>query len=129
MVVLELEVDDELAAALADEAEQFEFESTTAYLHWLVRNRSVVFDQPDDALEERLAAIERRLDELEGSEQAPGPDPETESNLDAERDHDLEGSDEVMDAVDEVFEETAGADDEEISEAIASIEIEEEPTD
>lgn len=120
MVVLELELDEEVAAALEAEAEQFEFGTTTAYLHWLVQNRSVVFDQPDDALEERLAAIERRLAELEAGEQEPEPEP------DGEADHDLEATEEVMEAVDEVFEETNGADDEEISEAIASIEIEDE---
>jgi hypothetical protein len=122
MVVLELELDEELATALEAEAEQFEFETTTAYLHWVVKNRSVVFNQPEDALGERLAAIEQRLDELE-------TDPDAEPDPEPGPDHELEATEEVMDAVDEVFDETAGADDEEISEAIASIEIEDEPDD
>lgn len=126
MVVLELELDDEVAAVLADEAEQFEFETTTAYLHWLVQNRSVVFNQPDDALEERLTAIEQRLEELEATESES--DPVADSVTDDE-DHELDATGEMMDAVDEVFDETAGADDEEISEAIASIEIEDDTDD
>jgi len=119
MVVLELELDEAEAATLEREADQFEFESTTAYLHWLVRNRSVVFTQPDDALRERLTAIERRLDELEAAEQSE-PEPEPEPEPDAERDS------EVMEAVDELFDETTGADDEEISEAIESIDLDDQ---
>jgi len=125
MVVLELELDEAEAATLEREADQFEFESTTAYLHWLVRNRSVVFTQPDDALRERLTAIERRLDELEAAEQSepePEPEPESESESESEAERDSE----VMEAVDELFDETTGADDEEISEAIESIDLDDQ---
>lgn len=111
MVVFELEFDDDLADELAREAEQFEFADSTAYLHWLVEHRSVVFENSDSSLEQRLAEVERRLDALEPD----SPDPQkTDSGADNP----------VIERVDEFFGETIGAEDEDVSEAIADIEIE-----
>lgn len=111
MVVFELELDDDLADELAREADRFEFADSTAYLHWLVDHRSVVFDGSNSGLEQRLTSIERRLDELETDRS----EPET---------NETEDLNTVVERVDEFFGDTVGAEDEDVSAAIADIEIE-----
>lgn len=123
MVVVELELDEETAADLAAEAETFEFESETAYLRWLVDHRSAVFDTGDE-LRERLSAIEERLDALEEAQGATGEDAGDPGGGSAGGDggENAGTGNGIRDALDTAFEEAVGADDEEVSAAIAGVE-------
>lgn len=59
---IQVRVDDEIAEQLEREAEEMGFDSLSPYLRWIIRNRDgSLLDRVDD-LEERLIAVEQRLE-------------------------------------------------------------------
>ena len=112
MVTVEVELDEETVRELSREAAQFEFRGSESYVRWLLDHRALVLSK-SDAMADRLSTLEARLTELEGAgdEVTPAPDPAEESDGEA-----------VREVIDEWLVVAGEADDDEIEQAVATVE-------
>jgi hypothetical protein len=107
MVTVEIDLDEETVQELSAEAAEFEFQGSEPYVRWLIEHRGVLVTEAAE-LGRRLERVESRLAELE-------------ENVDGERKERANG-DSVRAQIDELLAVTDAADDEEIEEAVATVE-------
>jgi hypothetical protein len=115
MVTVEVELDEQTVRELSREAAQFEFRGSESYVRWLLDHRALVLSK-SDAMADRLSTLEERLTELEGAgdEMTPAPDPAEES--------DEADGEAVREVIDEWLVVAGEADDDEIEQAVATVE-------
>lgn len=111
MVTVEVELDEETVRALSREAAQFEFRGSESYVRWLLDHRALVLSK-SDAMADRLSTLEARLTELEGTSGDPvvGAEPMEED------------SEAVREAIDEWLVMAHEANDDDIEQAVSTVE-------
>ena len=107
MVTVEVDLDEETMQELSAEAAEFEFQGSEPYVRWLIEHRGVLVTEAAE-LGRRIEHVESRLAQLEES-------------VDEERDESPSG-DSVRARIDELLAVTDAADDDEIEEAVATVE-------
>jgi hypothetical protein len=107
MVTVEVDLEAETVQELSEEAAEFEFQGSEPYVRWLIEHRGV-FATEGAELDRRLEHVESRLVELE-------------EDVEAERDE-RTNDDSVRAQIDELLAVTNGSDDNEIEEAVATVE-------
>lgn len=107
MVTVEVDLEAETVQELSKEAAEFEFQGSEPYVRWLIEHRGVLGTEGAE-LGRRLEHVESRLVELE-------------ENVEAERDE-RTNDDSVEARIDELLAVTNGSDDNEIEEAVATVE-------
>jgi hypothetical protein len=126
MVTVEVDLDEETVRALSREAAQFEFRGSESYVRWLLDHRALVLAK-SDAMAERLSTLEARLTALEGTgdesagEPATGAEADPEDSVAAVSAADT-GGEAVREVIDEWLVVAHEADDDDIEQAVATVE-------
>ncbi len=107
MVTVEVDLEEETVQELSEEAAEFEFQGSEPYVRWLIEHRGVLVTEAAE-LGRRLEHVESRLVELE-------------ERVEAEPDERTNGGS-VRAQIDELLAVTNGSDDDEIEEAVATVE-------
>lgn len=104
MTVLEIELDDEVAQQLIHEASSLELSDRETYVCWLLEHRAIVHDG-SDLRDDRIEAMDDRIASLEANESAVSG----------------EETNQIQQEIDKQHQELQTADDEEVSEAVATV--------